>query len=217
MRKSSQRLSAKQVKPHGVGGFACGGGAQNDDARDDPAVVDGDVELQVRVNPDAPEQVRAAAERHDRAVGGGVGAGSTATRLAAANAEIALLKAQVAQLKDKPAETCWFYEDETRQGPFTLPQLKEWRDEGHFGNDIEVWRGEDAEDAVVELLEALLAAGLGDDAEWWYDDDDDCDERHGPFAPAQLKTWRDDGHFDDTMLVRRGREGEPVELGTIIE
>lgn len=119
----------------------------------------------------------------------------------------------------------WYYADDTddaaqRHGPFSLTQLKAWRDEGHFSNDKPVWCGaedgvDDATRTPIELVEALRSAGI-DDAEWWYEDAHDHAVLHGPFSPAQLKTWRDEGHFEDTMLVRCGREGAPVALGTVV-
>ena len=42
-------------------------------------------------------------------------------------------------------------------------------------------------------------------------------EQHGPFARRQLKSWRDDGHFDAQKLVRRGPRGVDIGINDAIQ
>ena len=73
--------------------------------------------------------------------------------------------------------------------------------------------------AEIKLLKQSRAVpppiDIGGD-EWWYSDVEEGDVWHGPFTPQQLEEWRDEGYFDDTMLVRHGRDGELVQLGKAI-
>ena len=116
-------------------------------------------------------------------------------------------------------EECWYYEyadDESPEthGPFSLIDLMHWRDSNDLENDQPIRSGEGG--ASIELLEALFDAGLDDDA-WWYDGDSSDDLQHGPYTIEHIGEWLKAGHFEEHDLIHRGREGEPVEAGSIIE
>ena len=51
---------------------------------------------------------------------------------------------------------------------------------------------------------------------YFYPDVNDDSVSHGPFSLEKLVEWKADGHFDDSMLVSLGREGELVQLGTVL-
>ena len=126
---------------------------------------------------------------------------------------------ELVMIQNSDSELCWYYDDheETeRHGPFPLSFLLEWRDSEHLENDLEIYRG-DGEDVSTTLLEALFDAGLDNDA-WWYDDDDTDGVHtvHGPYALADIREWHEKGHFADHDLIRRGREGEGVEVSTVV-
>ena len=89
-----------------------------------------------------------------------------------------------------------------------------WRDSHELANDQPIRRGEGG--ASIELLEVLFDAGLDDDA-WWYYDDFNDDLQHGPYTSGDIVKWVKAGHFEEHYLIHRGREGEPVEAGSIIE
>ena len=99
-------------------------------------------------------------------------------------------------------------------GPFSLDDLMAWRNSKDLVNEQLIHRGVGG--APVELLEALFDAGLDDDA-WWYDDDSEVDLQHGPYTSGDIVKWLKAGHFEEHYLIHRGREGEPVEAGSIIE
>ena len=131
---------------------------------------------------------------------------------------VQLGKAILAEAPDALSDEWWYegvddtsWDESICNGPFTKAQLEEWRDEGYFDDTMRFRRGKEGE--LVQLGSVLRRdAPLN---EWWYDDVEDKDVCHGPFTKAQLEEWRDEGHFDDTMLVRRGRGGELVQLGTV--
>ena len=108
-------------------------------------------------------------------------------------------------------EECWFYIDDDdvtiKHGPYTLAQLKTWRDAGHFSNDHDSVQTEDGH--PVALLELLHVAGLEQDA-WYYDDE--ALHVQGPFGIATFQEWLTLGHFQLEHTVRRGRNGAPVLL-----
>jgi len=56
----------------------------------------------------------------------------------------------------------------------------------------------------------------GKDDNWFYTDDDDEALLHGPYSAADLQEWATDGHFALTDLVRKGRNGTPVELSSVL-
>jgi len=72
---------------------------------------------------------------------------------------------------------------------------------------------EDPNDAATMTGSTAEAAAAASD-EWYYNDYVNVDELHGPFALAQLKAWVDEGEMPASRLVRNGREGEEVELGS---
>ena len=108
-------------------------------------------------------------------------------------------------------EECWFYIDDddvtVKHGPYTLAQLKTWRDAGHFSNDHDSVQTEDGH--PIALLELLHVAGLEQDA-WYYDDE--ALHVQGPFGIATFQEWLTLGHFQLEHTVRRGRNGAPVLL-----
>jgi len=108
-------------------------------------------------------------------------------------------------------EECWYYET---HGPFSLINLMHWRDSHELANNQPIRRGEGG--ASIELLEVLFDAGLDGDA-WWYYDDSNDDLQHGPYTSGDIVKWLKAGHFEEHDLIHRGREGEPVEAGSIIE
>ena len=48
--------------------------------------------------------------------------------------------------------------------------------------------------------------------EWFYKDVDDAAMLHGPFTMQQLADWVADGHFAESDLVRRGKDGAEVTI-----
>ena len=72
---------------------------------------------------------------------------------------------------------------------------------------------EDPNDAATMTGSTAEAAAAASD-EWYYNDYVNVDELHGPFALAQLKAWVDEGEMPASRLVRNGREGKEVELGS---
>jgi hypothetical protein len=116
-------------------------------------------------------------------------------------------------------EEGWYYEYASEEspemhGPFSLDDLMAWRNSKDLVNEQLIHRGVGG--APVELLEALFDEGLDDDA-WWYDDDSEVDLQHGPYTIEQLGEWLKEGQFGEHELIRRGREGEPVAAGVMIE
>ena len=110
----------------------------------------------------------------------------------------------------------WYYTDpldaRTTHGPYSLLQLKEWCDDGHFSDAMDAFTDEEA-GAEVALRTAFYRAGLlPDDESWFYDDDVDAMKQHGPFTLLRLNEWLEEGHFCNTDLVRNGRSGNPVAL-----
>ena len=110
----------------------------------------------------------------------------------------------------------WYYTDpldaRTTHGPYSLLQLKEWCDDGHFSDAMDAFTDEEA-GAEVALRTAFYRAGLlPDDESWFYDDDVDAMKQHGPFTLLRLNEWLEEGHFCDTDLVRDSPTGAPVSL-----
>ena len=106
----------------------------------------------------------------------------------------------------------WFYDDVTHagevHGPFTRTQLSGWVADGHF-------TGSDLVRDGPEGSPVTLAAALGEvaeDAVWFYDDHEKADEKHGPFILSQLLGWVAEGHFNDSDLIRNGRDGAPIAI-----
>jgi hypothetical protein len=111
---------------------------------------------------------------------------------------------------EEPAQ--WFYDDHETpgevHGPFTRTQLSGWVADGHF-------TGQDLVRDGPEGSPVTLAAALGEvaeDAVWFYDDHEKADEKHGPFILSQLLGWVAEGHFNDSDLIRNGRDGAPIAI-----
>ena len=103
----------------------------------------------------------------------------------------------------------WFYLDATdpsvTHGPFTLHQLSEWLEEGHFELEKEIRMG-------VQNSSITLGSKFG----WFYLDDSDASMAHGPYTLEQLREWLDDGHFERDMQIRKGQTGEFLALGATL-
>ena len=65
-----------------------------------------------------------------------------------------------------------------------------------------------------QLKEAQPGAVVELDENWFYTDHDDV--QHGPFTLVKLKRWFDGGHFEASKLICNGREGDLVELGSVV-
>jgi hypothetical protein len=50
---------------------------------------------------------------------------------------------------------------------------------------------------------------------WFFADASDAMVRHGPYTLTKLQRWLAEKELDATTLVRDGREGEDVELGSL--
>ena len=75
---------------------------------------------------------------------------------------------------------------------------------------------QDDDDDAVEEGAAREDDGEGGEDGWYYADDDDDDHLHGPYQLDELQEWYDDGHFQSTDLIRRGKEGESVPMLTVL-
>ena len=50
---------------------------------------------------------------------------------------------------------------------------------------------------------------------WFFADRSDATVRHGPYTLTKLQRWLAKEQLESTILVRNGREGEDVELGSL--
>ena len=93
--------------------------------------------------------------------------------------------------------------EETRMGEDGFPYRKA-AFVAHYGGTNE-W----------DVAGTLTAAAPLQDENWFYTDHDDV--QHGPFTLVKLKGWLEGGHFETSKLVCNGREGQFVELGSVVQ
>jgi hypothetical protein len=121
----------------------------------------------------------------------------------------------------------WYYEpaydsldpgsDGQRQGPYTLEQLQQWVDGGHFSLEDTVYEGCDGPHITLgaafthhglgDAAPAAAVAPVGDATDGWYYDNDDGSARHGPYTLEALQEWVDGGHFGLEDTVYNGYDG----------
>jgi hypothetical protein len=75
---------------------------------------------------------------------------------------------------------------------------------------------EDIAKLEIELSTCKSSITQNDEC-WYYSyDDDAASESHGPETLKQLKIWRDEGHFDNTLRVWRGDDDVAVESRVVL-
>ena len=115
----------------------------------------------------------------------------------------------------KKKQQQWYYQDgddvTAWLGPFAESKMAAlWKDE-HFDRERMIRLGEDG-----DSVEMITVFGDGDAAIYYYADADDASVLHGPFAKNELLRWVNEGHFELTHTVMRGRDGNAMTLAAVV-